>query len=286
MIEFKNVNFSYVGRGEHRVKALKDVNIEINKNEFIGVIGHTGSGKSTFLQHMNGLLKPLSGEVIVDGVSTSGEKKDLIDVRRSVGYVFQYPEYQLFEETIEKDIEFGPKNLGYKEDELKEIVKEAMEMVNLDYESMKDVSPFELSGGQQRRTAIAGVLAMRPKYLVLDEPTAGLDPSARNKILDEIYKLYNRVNDLTVILVSHSMEDIARYANRLIVIDKGEIVMDGKPEDVFSKEEILKNIGLGVPQITEFMHAYKNKGNDINDKILNVEDAYEEMKRYLGEKNG
>lgn len=286
MIEFKNVNYTYKGRGDTSVDALKDINIKIDKNEFIGIIGHTGSGKSTFLQHMNALIKPQEGEVIVDGISTSGDRKNLIDVRKKVGLVFQYPEYQLFEETIKKDIEFGPKNLGYKEEELEEIVRNAMDMVNLSYEEMKDISPFEISGGQQRRVAIAGVLAMRPRYLVLDEPTAGLDPSSRDVILNEIYGLYERDEELTVILVSHSMEDIAKYANRIIALDKGQVILDGDPKDVFSKRHILNGMGLGIPQITEFMQEYKKLGNDVDDRVLNVDDAYIEMKRYLGDENG
>ncbi len=282
MIEFNNVNFSYGQSDSTRIHALKDINLKIDKNEFIGVIGHTGSGKSTFLQHMNGLLVPNSGEVIVDGISTSEEKRKLVQVRQKVGLVFQYPEYQLFEETIEKDIEFGPKNIGYEGEELKEIVKEAMDMVKLDYETMKDASPFGISGGQQRRVAIAGVIAMKPNYLILDEPTAGLDPGSRESILREINDLYLRNEDLTVLLVSHNMEDIARFAKRIIVIDEGQILMDGDSNYVFSQVEKLEKIGLDIPQITKFMNEYKKKGHVVDSKVLTVEDAFYEMNKYLG----
>lgn len=282
MIEFKDVTFYYDESQINKNPALDQVNLEIKEGQFIGVIGHTGSGKSTLLQHMNGLLIPTSGEVLVDGISTKIDKKNLVKVRQKVGLVFQYPEHQLFEETIEKDIAFGAKNMGYSEEEIDKAVRDSMEKVKLDYESMKDLSPFEISGGQKRRVAIAGVLAMKPKYLILDEPTAGLDPRARDEILDEIYEMYQKSEDLTIVLVSHSMEDIARYANRLIVVEKGKILMDDEPINVFDKYEKLRSIGLDIPQIMQFMKAYKNKGNKVDDKIISVEKAHEEMKRFLG----
>jgi len=239
---------------------LDNINLTINEKDFIGLIGHTGSGKSTLVQHLNGLIKPTSGRVIVDGIDTKDANGNLLKVRQKVGLVFQYPEHQLFEETIYKDIAFGPSNLGLDEGEIYNRVKTAMELVGLDFEKLKDRSPFELSGGQKRRVAIAGVLAMEPKVLVLDEPTAGLDPRGRDEILGRIKKLYEEKN-ITIILVSHSMEDIAKLVNRIVVMHRGKIVMDGETKEVFKQVEKLEQIGLGIPQITSFMRKFKEKGS-------------------------
>ena len=260
--------------------ALDDIDLEVNEGEFIGLIGHTGSGKSTLVQHLNGLIKPTSGEIIIDGANILDKSTKLKEIRQKVGLVFQYPEHQLFEETIFKDIAFGPKNLGLKEEEVKQRVKESMDLVGLDYEELKDRSPFELSGGQKRRVAIAGVIAMKPKILVLDEPTAGLDPRGRDEILGEIQKLYEK-EKITIILVSHSMEDIAKLVNRIVVMHRGKIQMDGNPREVFRKSDELEKLGLGVPQITKLMKILSEKNNFTKDTILTVEEAKEELLEIL-----
>lgn len=223
MIEIKNLSFIYNKDTPFEVKALDDISLTIKDNSFIGIIGHTGSGKSTFMQQLNGLLRPTSGTIIIDGVDITQKDIKLNKLRESVGMVFQYPEYQLFEETVEKDVAFGPKNIGLSDEEVAIRVKDAIEDVKLDYEWVKDRSPFELSGGQKRRVAIAGILAMRPKVLILDEPTAGLDPRAREEILDEIYDIYKKTK-ITVVLVSHSMEDVFAYANEIVVLDRKSVV--------------------------------------------------------------
>lgn len=281
-IEIKNVNYIYNKGNPYEKKALDNVNLEINTGEFIGIIGHTGSGKSTLVQHLNGLMVPTSGNVIVDGIDTKDKKASKIDIRKNVGLVFQYPEHQLFEETIYKDIAFGPKNLGCSEEEIENRVKWACDLVGLDYESMKDESPFELSGGQKRRVAIAGVIAMKPKFLVLDEPTAGLDPKGRDEILDQVKMLHEK-EGITVILVSHSMEDVAKLVDRLIVMDDSKVFMDGPPREVFSNRDELKSIGLGIPQVMDFMIRYKELGHDISTDVLTVEEAYKVLSEYLRE---
>lgn len=261
-------------------KAVDDISLKIEENEFIGLIGHTGSGKSTFIQHLNGLLKPSSGEIIIDGTRVDKSGSNLTDLRKKVGLVFQYPEYQLFEETIERDIAFGPRNLDISEEEVQERVKASMESVGLDYETYKDKSPFELSGGLKRRVAIAGVLAMEPKVLILDEPTAGLDPRGRDEILSEIKNIHEN-RKMTVILVSHSMEDVAKIAERIIVFDKGKVFLDGEPREIFRNEDKLLGVGLGIPQITSLMRTLKKKGLDINEDAITVEEAKESLKKYL-----
>lgn len=284
-IILENVSYSYGQNGGEQSFALKNINLQINKQEFIGVIGHTGSGKSTLMQLFNGLLYASSGEVTVDNQKVSEDTKtQLKAIRQKVGLVFQYPEYQLFEETIEKDIAFGPKNLGLDEEEIKRRVKESMELVGLDYEKFKDESPFELSGGQKRRVAIASILAMKPSYLVLDEPTAGLDPVGRDEILNEIKNIYNKSDELTVIVVSHSMEDIAKLAERVIVLDGGEIFADDLPENIYSRGEELEKIGLDVPQITKVTEILKKKGYHFDKTIITVEEAYEELINQLKSK--
>ncbi|NLK44798.1 MAG: energy-coupling factor transporter ATPase [Tissierellia bacterium] len=283
IMKIENLNFIYNPNTPFEKRALDNISLEIEQGEFIGLIGHTGSGKSTLVQHLNGLLKPTSGKIIIDGVNITEKEANLKEIRQKVGLVFQYPEHQLFEETIYKDIAFGPKNLGLNEEEVKARVKEAMELVGLDYEELKDRSPFELSGGQKRRVAIAGVLAMKPKILVLDEPTAGLDPRGRDEILGEIQQLYDKEN-MTIILVSHSMEDIAKLVNRILVMHRGKVVIDGKTRDVFKRANELEGLGLGVPQITKFMMKLKERDNSIRDTILTVEEAKEEILEYLRRK--
>lgn len=283
IIQIKDLNYIYNVNTPFEKKALDNINISINQGDFIGLIGHTGSGKSTLVQHLNGLMKPTSGQVIIDGIKTSVKGKSLKEVRQKVGLVFQYPEHQLFEETVYKDIAFGPRNLGLNEDEVDKRIKEAMDLVGLDYESLKDRSPFELSGGQKRRVAIAGVIAMKPKVLVLDEPTAGLDPYGRDEILDEIKTLFIK-EGITIILVSHSMEDVARLVDRILVMDKGKLVMDDTTREVFKRANELEKIGLGIPQITKFMKTLKDKGNNIDDNILTVEEAKEEIMKFLRRK--
>lgn len=280
IIQLKNVNYTYNPGTPFEKKALDDVNLEINEGDFIGLIGHTGSGKSTLVQHLNGLIKPTSGEIIIDGKSLSSKETKMKEVRQKVGLVFQYPEHQLFEETIYKDIAFGPKNLGLSDEEVDERVRNAMGLVGLDFETLKDRSPFELSGGQKRRVAIAGVVAMKPKVLVLDEPTAGLDPRGRDEILDEIRKLYEKEN-ITIILVSHSMEDIARLVNRIFVMHKSKVAMAGSTREVFSKADQLESMGLGIPQITKFMRRFKALGHNVKDDVLTIEEAKEEILKYL-----
>lgn len=280
LIEINNLSHVYSPGLPFEKKAVDDISLKIEENEFIGLIGHTGSGKSTFIQHLNGLLKPSSGEIIIDGTRVDKSGSNLTDLRKKVGLVFQYPEYQLFEETIERDIAFGPRNLDISEEEVQERVKASMESVGLDYETYKDKSPFELSGGLKRRVAIAGVLAMEPKVLILDEPTAGLDPRGRDEILSEIKNIHEN-RKMTVILVSHSMEDVAKIAERIIVFDKGKVFLDGEPREIFRNEDKLLGVGLGIPQITSLMRTLKKKGLDINEDAITVEEAKESLKKYL-----
>lgn len=280
MIEIKNLSFIYNKDTPFEVKALDDISLTINDNSFIGIIGHTGSGKSTFMQQLNGLLRPTSGTIIIDGVDITQKDIKLNKLRESVGMVFQYPEYQLFEETVEKDVAFGPKNLGLRDEEVAIRVKDAIEDVKLDYEWVKDRSPFELSGGQKRRVAIAGILAMRPKVLILDEPTAGLDPRAREEILDEIYDIYKKTK-ITVVLVSHSMEDVFTYANEIVVLSKGRLIMHKTTDEAVKERELLKKYDVGVPEITEFMFTLQEKYPGLNPYVKTVEEARSHIHEYF-----
>ncbi|ADK17098.1 MULTISPECIES: energy-coupling factor transporter ATPase [Clostridium] len=279
-IKIENLTHIYMKGSPFEKKALDDINIEIEDGEFVALIGHTGSGKSTLIQHINGLLKPSSGKIIVDGVDITDKKINLNFIRKKVGLVFQYPEYQLFEETIEKDIAFGPKNLGLSDDDINKRVKRAMNMVGLKYEDYKDKSPFELSGGQKRRVAIAGVVAMEPKVLILDEPTAGLDPKGRDDIFSEIKNLHREYN-MTIIFVSHSMEDVAKLAGRIIVMHQGKCILDGPPEKVFNEVDTLESVGLAVPQVTYMVKKLREKGINISKDVFTVKQAKEEILKIL-----
>lgn len=274
---------SHVYQDENNVKALKNIDLEINKGEFIGIVGHTGSGKSTLVQLFNGLIIPSSGTVKVNGKNITNEKSNLKETRRHVGLVFQYPEHQLFEESVYQDIAFGPKNLGLNKDEIKIRVKKVMELVGLDYKTFKDRSPFNLSGGQQRKVAIAGVLALKPDVLVLDEPSAGLDPKGRKQLADLLQYLYQEL-EMTIILISHRMEEIAELANRVIVMHQGEIVIDDHPVEVFSREQKLHKLSLDLPQITEILHRLEERGLEINTNLFSISEASAEIIKALRSK--
>ena len=277
----KNLTYIYDEGMPFASKAIDDISFEIKDNDFVGLIGHTGSGKSTLIQHLNGLLKPSSGEIIVNGFNITDKDLNLTEIRKRVGIVFQYPEYQLFEETVEKDIAFGPGNLGLDEAEISKRVKNSMEAVGLDYETYKDKSPFDLSGGQKRRVAIAGVIAMNPEVLILDEPTAGLDPGGRDEIFNLIKKLH-RDNNITIILSSHSMDDMAKLAQTIIVMNHGKIEFMGTPREVFtSHADKLREIGLDVPQVLELATKLRNKGFDIRPDVLTVEEIKDEILKVM-----
>lgn len=280
-IIIKNLTYIYDEGMPFASKALDDISFEIKDNDFVGLIGHTGSGKSTLIQHLNGLLKPSSGQIIVNGFNITDKDLNLTEIRKRVGIVFQYPEYQLFEETVEKDIAFGPGNLGLDEAEISKRVKNSMEAVGLDYETYKDKSPFDLSGGQKRRVAIAGVIAMNPEVLILDEPTAGLDPGGRDEIFNLIKKLH-RDNNITIILSSHSMDDMAKLAQTIIVMNHGKIEFMGTPREVFtSHADKLREIGLDVPQVLELATKLRQKGFDIRPDILTVEEVKDEILKVM-----
>ena len=272
-IKLDQVTYTYGVGSPFERTALHETSVEIHEGEFVGIIGHTGSGKSTFVQLLNGLIHPTQGVVTVDGTDISKKTKEVMAIRHKVGMVFQYPEYQLFEETIAKDIAFGPRNFGLSEDEIEERVREAMEFVGLDYDTYADRSPFRLSGGQMRRVAIAGVIAIHPKYLILDEPSAGLDPVGRREIFSEIQRWHKEKN-ITVILVSHNMEDISQMATRLLVLSHGHIVLDGEPLDIFShRQQTLHDAGVSVPPVTEVLQYLQAKGFDISDRVHSVDEG-------------
>ena len=270
-IVIEHLNYVYMSGGPYETHALDDVSLTIEDGEFVGLIGHTGSGKSTLVQHLNGLLLPTSGTITVDGLNIADKATDRRAIRRKVGLVFQYPENQLFEETVEKDIAFGPKNLGLDDAEIDRRVKGAMRKVALDYDALHERSVFELSGGQMRRVAIAGVLAMEPRTLVLDEPCAGLDPRGREEILGLIRDLH-RDTGATIVMVSHSMDDVASLAERVIVMNHGKVAMDGAPRDVFSRGEELRAIGLDVPQAVQLADRLRERGFDVPQGVYRVEE--------------
>ena len=279
-IKIENLTHVYMPKTPFEKKALDNVNLTIEDGEFLALIGHTGSGKSTLIQHLNGLLEPSSGRILVDEVDITSKEVKLTDIRKKIGLVFQYPEYQLFEETIEKDVAFGPNNLGLSAEEVSNRVKKSMEMVGLDYETYKDVSPFDLSGGQKRRVAIAGVIAMEPKVLILDEPTAGLDPKGRDDILEQIKILHEKYK-MTIVLVSHSMEDVGKLAERIVVMNGGKSELLGKPSEIFKEVETLERIGLAVPQVTYLMRPLREKGFDVSDEVFTVEKGTQEILKAL-----
>lgn len=276
-ITLEHVNYVYSPGTAYEKQALKDVSLEIPQGQFVGIIGHTGSGKSTLIQHLNGLTKATSGKILYEGKNIYDEGYDMRGLRSQVGLVFQYPEHQLFEVDVLSDVCFGPKNQGLSQEECEDRAKEALELVGFPEKYYKQ-SPFELSGGQKRRVAIAGVLAMRPKVLVLDEPTAGLDPKGRDEILDQVERLHKETG-MTVILVSHSMEDVARYVERIIVMNRGEKMLDGTPGEVFRHYKELEKVGLAAPQVTYVMHDLKERGFDLSSDATTIEEAADEIMR-------
>ena len=280
-IQVKNLSHTYMPGSPFSSVAIHNLSLTIEDGEFIGILGHTGSGKTTFVQHLNGLLMPTEGSVEVNGTQIKDKAAGLRELRKQVGLVFQYPEYQLFEETVIKDIAFGPKNIGCAKDEIDERVRWACQQVGIDYDTTGKASPFELSGGQMRRVAIAGVLAMRPKVLILDEPTAGLDPAGRRSILNMIQKLH-KDNHMTVIMVSHNMDDIATLATRLIVMNKGTLEMEGTPREIFKQVKRLKKIGLGVPQGAELAQRLIQEGYDLPDDLYTLEEVAEAVLKLKG----
>ena len=282
VLKTENLTYTYSQGTPFEKTAVKNVNLEIEEGELVCVMGHTGSGKSTLIQHFNGLLMPTSGKVYLDGEDIWKDKKKIRDVRFKVGLVFQYPEYQIFEETVFKDIAFGPKNMGLSEDEIKKRVYETAEDIGLPLDSMER-SPFEMSGGQKRRVAIAGVMAMRPRVLILDEPTAGLDPKGRDKIL-KLIKAYQQKTKSTVLIVSHSMEDIAEYADKILVMNKAELFCYDTPVNVFSRSEEIEQMGLDVPQITRVFNELKKRGLDFGKEVFTVNYAKELVLNALKER--
>lgn len=276
-IALEHLNYIYSPGTAYEKRALNDISLEIGQGQFVGIIGHTGSGKSTLIQHLNGLMKATSGDILYDGQSIYAEGYDMRKLRSQVGLVFQYPEHQLFEVDVISDVCFGPKNQGLSEEESEKNAREALELVGFPEKYYKQ-SPFELSGGQKRRVAIAGVLAMKPKVLILDEPTAGLDPKGRDEILDQIAKLHKETG-MTVVLVSHSMEDVARYVDRIIVMNKGEKMLDSTPKEVFRHYKELEEVGLAAPQVTYVMHDLKDRGFDVSPDATTIEEAADEIMR-------
>ena len=281
-IKVVDLNYTYGAGTAFEQHALKHVNFEINDGEFVGLIGHTGSGKSTLIQHLNGLIRPTSGDILYHGTSIFSDGYKMKELRSKVGLVFQYPEHQLFEADVFSDVCFGPKNLGCTKEETEKRARHALDLVGMD-ESFYEQSPFELSGGQKRRVAIAGVLAMRPEMMILDEPTAGLDPQGRDEILDQVERL-NRQHGLTILLVSHSMEDMARYVDRIMVMNHGEKVYDDTPREVFKHYKELEDMGLAAPQITYVVQELREQGIPVDDTITTVEEARDAILNLLREK--
>lgn len=281
-IELKDISYVYGSGSPQEIHALNHVNLQIPDGQFIGLIGHTGSGKSTLIQHLNGLVKATDGDILYNGQSIYAAGFSMKDLRSKVGLVFQYPEHQLFETDVFTDVCFGPKNLGLDAETVRSRAREALDLVGLD-RSYDEVSPFELSGGQKRRVAIAGVLAMKPEVLILDEPTAGLDPRGRDEILDQVAKLH-REQGMTVVLVSHSMDDVARYVDRIIVMNHGRVAFDGVPKEVFRQYRELEKIGLAAPQVTYIIHALKERGFPIAEDITTVAEACRAILQGMGDK--
>lgn len=276
-IKLENVTYTYGVGTPFEKTALYDTSVEIHEGEFVGIIGHTGSGKSTFVQLLNGLIQPTTGTVTVDGTDISQKTKEVMAMRHKVGMVFQYPEYQLFEETIAKDIAFGPRNFGLSEAEVEERVREAMDFVGLDYNTYAERSPFRLSGGQMRRVAIAGVIAIHPQYLILDEPSAGLDPIGRREIFSEIQRWHTEKH-VTVILVSHNMEDVSQMADRLLVLSHGKIQLDGEPLEIFAtKQDVLQQAGVSVPPATAVLQYLQTCGFAVNDRVRSIDEGVEAL---------
>lgn len=279
-IEVRDLRYVYSPGMPGETTALDGVSFDVHDGEILGVIGHTGSGKSTLLQHLNGLLKPTSGEVYVDGQCITDGSAKMVYIRRKVGLVFQYPEYQLFEETVAKDVAFGPRNIGLSEDKIELRVKEALGLVGLDYNEIGNSSPFELSGGQKRRVAIAGVIAMQPSVLILDEPTAGLDPEAHREILSMIRVIHETMG-IIIIFVSHNMADVASLSDRVLVMDHGHIALEGTPRDVFSHADELIEMGLGVPPASDIMRRISIDLPEIKSRALTIDEAAEEIKEFI-----
>ena len=287
-IVVENLTFTYGLKSPQEKKALNNINLTINEGDFLGIVGHTGSGKSTFIQHLNGLIKPQEGKIQVFDVLLTKEKKpkpDLRKLRSNVGMVFQYPEYQLFEDSVAKDVAFGPKNQGLSQEEIDERVKEAIELVGLDYESVKDRAPFELSGGQKRRVAIAGIIAMKPKVLILDEPTAGLDPYGKEQILSLITRLKEKCSP-TIIVISHDMDEITRFATRLVVFNDSQILFDLPMQELFTHYEELVNVGLDIPTAVKVKNDLQKNGIELNSNIVNKDDLIRAICNRYNKKHG
>lgn len=278
-IEVKDLKYIYSPDMPGETTALDGVSFDVTEPSIIGIIGHTGSGKSTLLQHLNGLIKPTSGEIYIDGECITDEKKNLTDVRRKIGLVFQYPEYQLFEETVAKDVAFGPKNLGLEEEDIDRRVRRALDMVGLDYDEVADVSPFELSGGMKRRAAIAGVIAMEPAILMLDEPMAGLDPQAHRDML-ALIKNVQREMKLIVLIVSHNMADVAELSDRVLVMNKGRIIMDDGPHEIFKRYDELSAMGLSVPPAAEIAQKISEKVKGFESNPLSIRELADDIEEY------
>lgn len=283
ILQVKDLTHTYGAGTPFQRSAVEHMSFDVNEGEFLGIIGHTGSGKSTLIQHLNGLLQPTAGEILLRGKNIWSEPKKIREVRFKVGLVFQYPEYQLFEETIAKDIAFGPKNQGLSEEEIDQRVRRAMAHVHLDYDKYAERSPFDLSGGQMRRVAIAGVLAMEPKVLILDEPAAGLDPRGRERILGMLQELH-REGGVTIVMVSHSMDDCARLATRMIVMSKGELVLTDTPRNVFRQADLMRSIGLGVPEAAELCSRLRAAGLQLPDDLFTQEELHDHLLRLWKEK--
>ena len=276
LIETRNLTHIYMPGTPFQVEALKEVSLGIERGEFIGIIGETGSGKSTLVQHFNGLLKPNSGEVLFEGRNLWRGDVDLKKLRSRVALLFQFPEHQLFEDTVFKDVAFGPRNLGLEKDELEERVRYGLELMELDYKTYKDRSPFNLSGGEKRRVAMAGILAMRPEAVILDEPTAGMDPAGRRRLMGQIERLHREEN-LTVILVTHNMEEVSRLAERLFVFSKGQLVLQGTPSVVFQSASLIREIGLDLPPLTDLLSRLKECGKNIRTDLFSLEETGREI---------